>query len=224
MDIQKESEEKAVALRAQVDALEVIDQASYDQITEIGNKAKKMQDDFHAFDDPVHDPIVKAWQASCTRRKKIDDACKYVIDVTGRKSGRWMKAEQDRVAEEKRAEEARLRKIEEDKALIEAQALEDAGMSEAAAERLDAPVVVPRPILASPLPLKASGTAIRETFHAEVRDLMTLVKAVAAGTAPLHYLLANESALNSEARSSKGQASIPGVVMTSDIKQGSTGR
>jgi len=76
-----------------------------------------------------------------------------------------------------------------------------------------APVFVPRPVAPTP---KVEGVSFRDAFHAEVYDLLALVKAVAAGQAPLALLHVNTTALNGLARSLKGALVIPGVKVVSD--------
>ena len=70
-------------------------------------------------------------------------------------------------------------------------------------------MVAPPPVVrAAP---KVAGIAIRTTWHAEVVNLLELVRAVAAGKAPLALLLPNLPAINAQARSLKGEARIAGV-------------
>jgi hypothetical protein len=122
------------------------------------------------------------------------------------------------------AEQRRLQTEAEDRRLQEAAQLEAAG-DRAGAERLiaapvaaplvsPAPVFAPRPPVAAPP--KVEGVSFRDAYHAEVVDLMALVKAVAAGQAPLTLLQVNTTALNGLARSLKGALVIPGVKVVSD--------
>ena len=59
--------------------------------------------------------------------------------------------------------------------------------------------------------LIAKMRAEGEAWHAEVQDLMALVRAVAAGEAPLATLKANQAFLDEEAASKKAGLSLPGV-------------
>ena len=55
------------------------------------------------------------------------------------------------------------------------------------------------------------GISMRETWAAEVTDLMQLVRAVAAGTVPINALMANMVFLGQQARSLKQAMRYPGV-------------
>lgn len=60
-------------------------------------------------------------------------------------------------------------------------------------------------------PTKLDGISSRSTWKAEVTDKMALVKAVAAGDAPLDALLVNQSHLDAMARSLREAMKVPGV-------------
>lgn len=128
------------------------------------------------------------------------------------------------------AENARLRKEAEDTRLEEAAAAEARGDTETAERLIAAPVAAPtvtaRPVFVpvAPAPPKpaAAGVSFRDSWTAEVVDLLVLVKAVAGKcptcrcTAPhpgqpVTLLAPNQAALNGLARSLKGALAIPGV-------------
>jgi hypothetical protein len=74
-----------------------------------------------------------------------------------------------------------------------------------------APVAVfaPRPpVAAAP---RVEGVSFRDTYTAEVFDLMALVRAVATGLAPITLLQVNTTALNGMARALKNALALPGV-------------
>ena len=58
--VEQEAQEKAVALRAQVDELTVTDQASYDLAQSINEQALKSKKAFHGWFDPIDDTSKKA--------------------------------------------------------------------------------------------------------------------------------------------------------------------
>lgn len=72
------------------------------------------------------------------------------------------------------------------------------------AEAVEAPTV-------APADLPKGGVHLRQTWKAEVKDLKALARAVADGTAPEVYLMANMVELNRMAREMKGDLQIPGV-------------
>jgi len=208
-NMDKEAEVVALSLRSKVDALEVVDQGSYDLANDYNIKAYQAQKNFHKWDDPVHDPIAEAWSKSCARRKKVDDACKYIIKETGSKAAAWMRAEKAKADEVRRIAEEAARREAEEAQIRAAEALQSEGLFAASEAVLDAPVVTPKVEVA--MPEKADGVSYRDIWSAEVVCLSELVKAVAAGTAPLNAIMANETYLGQWARMSKGTESLPGV-------------
>lgn len=116
------------------------------------------------------------------------------------------------------AEVKRLQEFAEEERLqhaLEAEARGDAVMAERLLEEplpvVEAPPVVvfmPPPAVDVP---KADGLSFRDAWRAEVEDLALLVKAVAAGEAPLTVILPNQPALNQMARALKGALALAGV-------------
>lgn len=119
--------------------------------------------------------------------------------------------EQERI---RRAEQARLeeeaRKAAEEAALAQAVALEMNGHKAAAEAVIASPVVAPAVYVQKTTPT-GFGNATRRTWGAEVTDLMALIKAVAAGTVPIHAIEANSVFLNQQARALKAALNYPGV-------------
>lgn len=109
-------------------------------------------------------------------------------------------------AERKRAEEDQRRaQAKSEKALENGEAKAGAAMEQAAQ-------IAARPSVAPPPP-SAKGVSTRSTWRARVTNLMTLVKAVAEGKAPLAALSANMKVLDQAAISMKTELSTfyPGV-------------
>lgn len=86
----------------------------------------------------------------------------------------------------------------------------DAKLQETNAAR-EASATMPTAIVAATEAPKAEGVSFTETWSAEVTDLMSLVKAVAAGTVPLACVVADMKVLNQQARALKAQLDYPGV-------------
>ena len=64
---------------------------------------------------------------------------------------------------------------------------------------------------------KVSGISVRTTYSADVTDLMALVRAVAAGTAPIECLAADTKFLNAQAHAfKKAGALYPGVTVVAE--------
>lgn len=211
-DFEKESEERAVALRSKVDSLNVTDQGSYDLAQEFNKAAYEGKKAFHAWFDPIDEASKRQRQATIAQGKKIDDPFDYVIKVTGSKAAAWMRAEKAKAEEERRKAEESARREAEEAQLRSAEALQKEGLTAAAEAVLDAPVVVPKVEVAEPE--KAEGVSYRDVWGAEVTCLSELVKAVADGRAPIGAIQANETFLGQWARLTKGTESLPGVKVT----------
>ena len=214
---EQEAQEKAVALRAQVDALTVTDQASYDLAQSLNEQALKSKKAFHVWFDPIDDTSKKARQATIAQGKKIDEPLDYIITTTGSRAAKWMAEERRKVAEKQAEADAKARKKAEDDQLAAAQLLQDLGMDEAAEEALAAEPVIEKVKVAAPV--QAAGASVRTYYSAQVDDLLTLVKAVAEGKAPLACVEASMTYLNGRARLEQGTFSVPGVSVVKDEKQ-----
>lgn len=213
-----EAESNAIALKNRVDSLEVVDQASYDIANAINADAYKLRKAFHEWFDPIDEASKKQRQATIAQGKKIDEPFDYVIKTTGSKAAAWIRAEQERTSEEKRKAEELARVAAEDAQLRSAEELQKAGLTNAAIASLDAPVVIPKIVIAGPE--KADGVYYTDRYSAEVVDLMALVKAVAEGNAPVSAICANESWLGQWARLTKGAENIEGVRIVKTTTQG----
>lgn len=153
--------------------------------------------------------------------RPIDDAKKNIMDI--------FKPQETKLAEaEKRIKsgvnawniEQERRRQQEEARLRDAQQKAQAKLEERAASarekgqdnKADAILAnippVPTVIAASAPP---AGIGSRVTWHAEVTDMLALVRAVAAGQAPISYLEANTVALNAAARSMKDTMPVAGV-------------
>lgn len=118
--------------------------------------------------------------------------------------------EQDRKRREAEAQAARRADEERKRLQAEAAAQHKAGNVETAHAIIQAAqFVAPTPVV-SEQP-KIAGEAKRETWHAEVEDIVALARAVADGRASPENLLPNMPVLNQQARSLKASLAIPGV-------------
>lgn len=84
-----------------------------------------------------------------------------------------------------------------------------------AADIQQSAATVVAPVLQTTIP-KVSGLTTRDNWRAEVTDLHALVKAVAAGQAPLSLVMANDKVLGQQARSLKEHFVAPGVRVWND--------
>lgn len=137
-----------------------------------------------------------------------------------RKAEEEARAERERLAalEREQAEAARRAAEEaqlaaaagEQEAAAAAMAVAQAAQEQAAVAALTAQVVTVAPEVESPS--KVAGISGRVTYSAEVTDLLALVKAVAAGQAPVECLQADMKFLGAQARAFKKAGQLyPGV-------------
>lgn len=149
--------------------------------------------------------------------RKIDGLFNPMIDVCKRAAALLQPKilSYDRELAAARAEMQRKLQIEADaqKKQLEEQAekLQAAGATEAAAAVKEASAMVSAPQIPIAVSTAARSTVTRVTWSAEVVDLMTLVKAVAEGVAPIGALQADMTYLNDRARVDKDSFAIPGV-------------
>lgn len=115
--------------------------------------------------------------------------------------------------QQQRADEA-ARKTQEKLQLQAATAQAAGKMEKAEVLQSRAEAVVPA-IITREIP-KVAGLSTRENWFAECTDLDKLVAAVAAGTAPLSLLMANDKVLGQQARSLKKDFIVPGVRVWSE--------
>ncbi|MCR4341908.1 MAG: hypothetical protein NUW01_18685 [Gemmatimonadaceae bacterium] len=112
--------------------------------------------------------------------------------------------EQRRLDAERAAAEAERRRLE-----AEASKAAQEGRLADAAAAAEESFAVPEPPRA---PVRAAGTGVLTTWHAEVVDIQALLLAVATGEAPIGLVKADEQALNALARATKIEGiGVPGV-------------
>ena len=130
--------------------------------------------------------------------------------------------EQERIR--RAAERQRQAQEQADREKAEAEALElaqiaegegDKETAEAILEEAQQPITPAAPVVVAEKP-KAAGISMRDNYKAEVTDLMALVKAVAAGDAPITMIKADDSALNKMAKATKGSVKMAGVRFYND--------
>lgn len=135
------------------------------------------------------------------------------------------RAERERLAAIEREQQEAARKAQEEaqaaaaagdkEAAARAMAQAQAAQEQAAMAAVTANVVTVAPAVEAPA--KVSGISGRMSFSAEVTDLMELVKAVAAGTAPIEAIQADAKFLGAQARAFKKTGQLyPGVMAVAE--------
>lgn len=175
--------------------------------------------------DDTFDPIIKkqfeAHREALAQKKKVDAPLVEAEGILKPRIANYLQDEERK----RRVEEMRLQKEardrEEAEQLAKADILHEIGEVDAANEVLREEIYVPPVVLPSAAP-KVAGISMRETWSAQVVDIMKLVKAVAEGKAPIQCISADTVFLGQQARAMKGALNYPGVkaVMNSNISAG----
>jgi hypothetical protein len=132
----------------------------------------------------------------------------------------WTVEQEARRREEERRLQEEARKRAEEEALRQALEAEQAGEKEEAEAILQEPVYVPPVKVASNIP-KSKESHIRESWSAQVVDLMGLVKGIASGKVAIQAIEANMPFLNTQARHYREMMpnAFPGIVAVSKKTQ-----
>jgi hypothetical protein len=228
------------ALVGTVQDLVVIDAESFGRAGEMLRTVKAYLRRVAEVFDPIVETAYRAHRTAVEQRKGVEQYALTAERVLKDRMATYEQAEarkrreaeeaarreQERLEAEERArvaaEQRRLEEEAEEQRLAEALAAEQAGDTARAQALIEAPVdvptVTPRPVFVAPPPAPApavAGVSFRDQWSAEVVSLIDLVRAVAAGRAPITYVKADEVALNQMARALKGAMNVPGVRVTS---------
>jgi len=164
--------------------------------------------------DPIDAAQIAARKTTIAQRKSLEDKPK-ALELAQKAELVAYDLRQEAIRREAEAVAERERKrIEEDariQAALEAESRGEATVAEAILEAPHPPTPVFAPPAIVPEAPKAEGLSFRSNFRAEVSDLALLVKAVAAGEAPIGALLPNLPMLNQMARAMKQELRLPGV-------------
>lgn len=197
--------------------LVIVDQQSYTRAAETLKEIAWVEKQITDHHGPMKKAAKEAHNQAVAAEKRFLDPLMKAKDIIRGAISKWT-SEQERIrreAEAKAREEARRK--EEDERLAKAAAAEAEGRPEAEVTKiLETPVPI-APVVAMPTYNKVEGVSMRETWHAEVIDIKVLCQAVVEGQAPLEAVQANMPLLNSMARTSKSELSIPGVKAVKEI-------
>ncbi len=204
-------EARALTLSEQARAMTVTDQVTHDIATELYLGLSQLEKEISA----IHDPAIKAahdsHKAAIAAKAKLAGPVEEAKRIIKPKITAW-EAEQERIRrelEEKALEEARKR--EEAERLAMAVHAEQLGApAEYVEEVLSTPQEIQRPIVA-PTFQKTKGFSSRENWSARVTDIRLLCKEIAEGRQPANLVDGNMTVLNGLARSLKSALKIPGV-------------
>lgn len=146
--------------------------------------------------------VMDLFRPAAERLAQAEGALKGAMIVFTREQER-QRREVEAAAREAAAKEA-------DRLMRQAERARAKGQDDKASALEEAAETVPVPIVPSQSPA-VPGVAFRTTWHAEVHDMVALVKACAEARAPLSLLRPDMTILNAQARSLKHEMNIPGV-------------
>lgn len=190
--------------------IEVTDAASFESAGERTKAIISLEKKVAEYWGPLKDSAHKTWKGLCSKEKEMLDPLAKKKEDQKQIAKKWFdEQERKRLEDERKAQEA-ARKIAEDAALAQAEALEKEGRKAEAEAVLGSPAPAPQVIVPSVVP-KGYGGMTQKYYSAEVVDLMALAKAVVAGTIPVQAIQGNEVFLNAQARALKEAFSYPGV-------------
>ena len=208
-----EIERRTQTMLQRAQALEIVDQATYDAAVELGRAIKDLRAEAEAHHRPVIDAALQAHRRALEAYRRIDEPLKAAEAEIKRRLSAWV-AEQERLRQEaeRRAREEAERAAAE---ALEAQ-LEQMEAAGAPAEVVEAvirqaeaaPVTAPR---VAPEYESAPGVAARKTYRAQVVSMIDLIRWVAQNPTHETLLQPNQSALNALARAQRENLRIPGV-------------
>jgi len=191
-------------------SLAIVTAADYVAAGELLKVIKGLRAEIGETFDPIISKAHEVHKEAIDQKRRVDAPLCEAEGILKPRIARYLQ-EQERLRQE---EELRLRKIEQEEAerrqLEEAVALDAIGETTLANEILDAPIV-PIPVVAPRTVPKVQGIAMTTRYSASVTNLMDLVRAVAAGRAPIQCLKADDVFLNQQARAMKEALSYPGV-------------
>ena len=203
-------EKKALAALAQANAMTVTSEPEFQAAAVYVQGLKAYQKELDSTFDEAIAAAHASHKAIVAAKKKHYEPIAQAETVVKAKLITFQQEMERKQREEQRRLEEEARKRAEDEILAEAHAAERSG-DKSAAEAILASPVAPLAVVAPKLTPTVSGASFRDSYGAEVVDLMALVKAVAVGKVPLGAIEANLTFINANARIHKATLNYPGV-------------
>lgn len=201
---------EAETLPSKANRLVIVDQATYDEVVEVGKGANALAKSIKDHYAPMKEAAHLAHKRICDAEKAMLAPVEQAVKTLKGKIAEYT-AEQQR---KQREEQARLeletrRREEEERLKMAEEAQQDGASAEVVDEILEtaAPVVIPK---AAPGYQAANGVSTRKNYRAKVVSIKDLCRAVADGVIPESFVNPNQTALNGRATSDKEGFSIPG--------------
>lgn len=209
--VEQQFEESALSVRDEAQALQIVDQGSYDLAAAKFSAVSALEREITAHYAPMKQAAHDAHKKVCEAEKKMIGPVQEAKKILSRAIGAFDEDQERRRQEEQRRLEAEARRLAEEETLAAAVEAEQAGAQPEEVEAVLSTPTLAVKIQAPPTYQRSSAVATREVWSAQVTNLQELVKAAAANPAYLIYLEANTTQLNSTARAQKSAFRVPGV-------------
>jgi hypothetical protein len=214
MNVQ-ELESQALSVPERAKLIVITTAAEYVAAGELLKTVKGLRAEIDSTFDPIISKAHDAHKEALAQKRKVDAPLVEAEGILKPRISTYLREEERKRQEEEMRLQKEARDREEAEQLAKADILHEIGEVAAANQVLEEEIYVPPVVLPSSAP-KVAGISMRETWSAQVVDLMKLVKAVAEGKAPIQCISANTVFLGQQARSMKAALNYPGVKAVSD--------
>lgn len=216
-DVTRAVTEQAMSWPEKARALAVVDQAAYAEAGELLGGIKALRREVDAAFDDIIAAAHRSHKTAVAKKQQAEAPLLQAEAILKQAMATFYQQEATRRREEELQRQEEARRREETRRLDEAAALEreahataNADLQAEAEALLDQPVYVP-PAPLAPAVQKVAGVSHRETWSAQLVNLDTLIKFVAAHPEHTNLLTFNQTAANQLARSMKGNLKVDGV-------------
>lgn len=203
------TETELLALEAK--SIFIADQPTLDRMGQIATIAAQKIAEIEEYHRKPKADAFAAHKAWTTQEGRLRTPWENLRNFAARAIGNWQAAERERQRQEQLRLEREAEERQRQENLAAAVLLEDQGVPDEEVMAVADAVPVPVRIFAPPVAVMPANISGRETWSAEVTDLMALVKGVAEGRVPLSALQADMPNLNAFARAMKTTMNYPGV-------------
>ena len=211
----QELELKVTSVPERAKGLQILTDEDFRNAGELLIVIKGLRSEINDTFDPIISKAHEAHKEAIGQKKKVDAPLVEAELILKPRISAYIQVQEKRRLEEQRLLEQKLKEEEELRVLEKAEELHAFGDTDEANELLEKPVYVPPVVLPRTTP-NVPGIVSRTTWSAQVTNFMELVKAVAAGRAPIQCLKADTVFLGQQARSMKSALNYPGVKAVPD--------
>lgn len=215
---QLEVEQTAMSWPEKAQQILIHDQASYIFAANTLLDIAKIEKNIKAHHEPIKAAAYIAHKTAVGAEKKFLDPLNRAKAIVKKAISGWEQKQAEIRAEADRKAREEARRVEEDSRLRRAIEATNARRPESEIEEiLNTPDPIEPPAPAVPTFDRVPGVGTRETWRAEVTDIMALCKAIGEGKAAPTLVQPFMPLLNSMARNLHDSMSVPGVKAVKDV-------